>query len=339
MPAAVLALSYFYLAFQYSSLNLWGRVVHENGKYTLFETIFYADHFVREVLICVLSGSVIAFSFLLAAPAVPAPAVPRLRRAAGLSSLGAAVFLGAAVLAAVRKIGPVSVAQDFLQFRMREGEMSFGSHWKGHFLHLLFIFIFSMSLSFLYRGAVRCDTAGAGRRTLLFILGWAGLFLFFEFFFRGAGEALSEPRYLAHQFREIATHAVITVPLCFAALSQIENRFLGGKTVDKLIEKPLIRKAFLCFLIASLIPIFILLRLKGIDVLSLAQKKSTFIDLFASHAFEHTLDYFFTPLVAVTGYVFISSRSLLASSSGDVLRPSQNSRAGCLRGKTHFWWK
>ncbi|MGH7197543.1 MAG: hypothetical protein ACREH5_02220 [Candidatus Omnitrophota bacterium] len=304
VPTAVLVWAYFYLAYEHSTLALWGRVVHENGKVTLSETIFYADHFVREILVCVLSGSIIAFAFLLHAPAAPRTVIRPLRRTASIFFLSALIFLAVAVLAAVWKKGAGHVWQDLLQFRIREGEISFGSHWKGHFLHVLFIFVFSIGLSFLYRGAAGRPVIGPGRQASALILVWASLFLVLELVFSGAGEALSAPRYLAHELREIVTHAGITAPLCFAVLLRAERGPQEERDGPDAVHGELVLKALFCFFIAFLIPVFICLQLKGVDVLSLAQKQTNFFDLLASHSFEHTLDYVFTPLIALAAYFF-----------------------------------
>lgn len=186
----------------------------------------------------------------------------------------------------------------------------FGSHWKGHFLHLVFLFAYSMALSFFYRSLTGRCAAASGRAASSLVLAWASVFLVLEWVFGGAAEAVSDARTLAHELREILTHAGITAPLCMGVLARLEAGFGGDRDKAGTVDGALFRKALFCLFMAGLPAAFILVRLNGVDVLSLAQTKTGMGDLLAGHAFEHALDYAFTALVASFCYTLLADRGI-----------------------------
>jgi hypothetical protein len=50
VPALIWIASYLYLALYYRRWNIFKVKIHESGRYTLIGTIFYFNHFLRELL-------------------------------------------------------------------------------------------------------------------------------------------------------------------------------------------------------------------------------------------------------------------------------------------------
>jgi hypothetical protein len=65
----------------------------------------------------------------------------------------------------------------------------------------------------------------------------------------------------------------------------------------------------LLFIGALVIPLYILIQLSGRNIMAEAQTKSNYFNLLASHYFEHSLDYVFVSLLAVTIFIFLIQSS------------------------------
>jgi hypothetical protein len=293
-PLLILAAAYILLCLESGTVNIFHVVVHENGRHTFLQTLFYFDHFIREVGIGLMTAWGLAAAFSLYAPSEPA--------AGHRPKWEIAVVMGlllSAVIGAVSKTGWNGFWLDLFQFRITDHEVAAGSHWHAHLLHVFFILPFSIGLSFLYRSSMGIRAAAIHRRSLCGIMAWLGTFLLLTVIFRTPMTPLVEVRPLAHQFREIITHGTVTVPLALSWLGFKECRnFIPGSKCKH--DRGFLVYGFLWVLAAALIPVWILFQLGGQEVLSEAQKQSHYGDLFASHYFEHFLDYLWTvPLAGI----------------------------------------
>lgn len=300
-PILVLTFSYFYLCFEYNKLNVFFEIIHENKKYTLVETIFYFDHFVREIVICVMMALSIASAFYMFSPLKGNINLHLVEKIFKLS-LFLALFLAlGSVIGATVNGGIKSTLLNLFQFKTTDILTIYGSHWNFHLLHVVFVQLVTLSLSFFYRGYTGLSCDKRNKNSLLYLGIWVLLFLLFTVIFIPSLKPFSDTRYLAHQFREIVTHLTVTIPLAFAFLIFVESKliqqsFSGNHSIG------LIKKAVSYFFYTSLIPVFILIQLQGRDIMSAAQKKSSYLDLLAAHYFEHMIDYFFVAFLSVVLY-------------------------------------
>ena len=302
VPAIVLVLSYVYLSFEHQKLNLLFQTIHENEKYTMLETLFYFDHFVREIVISVFMSFSIAISFYMYSPLIKSKDLLMQRVLKG-SFLLALFVLVIAFTGAVLKNGFTSTWLDFLQFRTTDTLCSYGSHFHFHLLHILFIMVFAIAISSLYRGLTRRASNSLNPLSLQMVLLWLVLFVLLTCVFIPSLKPFTDIRYLAHQLREIVTHATITVPISFALLVFCEDKLVGVNSKIKKTNISFISRGF-AFLISSLlVPVVIFISLYEKNVLEVAQKQSSILDLFASHSFEHFIDYGFVAILSLFLFV------------------------------------
>jgi hypothetical protein len=138
VPALVLLASYVWLALDHGTPLLWNVLVHESGRYTFGETVFYFSHFLREV------PTVVAYAlFLLGVSGGVARTTgqdeePDRDARAGWLALGLAMALvGSALWATAASQGWDSALQDLLQYRTRDDLSGYGTHWRYHWLSTL----------------------------------------------------------------------------------------------------------------------------------------------------------------------------------------------------------
>jgi hypothetical protein len=94
------------------------------------------------------------------------------------------------------------------------------------------------------------------------------------------------------------------MPLAFASLIAVEYKFFPASHVSPGVSA-FNRTGILLFIGALVIPLYILIRLSGRNIMAEAQTKSNYFNLLASHYFEHSLDYIFVPLLTVTIFMFL----------------------------------
>lgn len=302
IPVLTLSLSYLFLAIEHNNFNLLFVKVHESGKYTLIETILYFDHFSREMLICIVTAFSFSISFYLFAP-LDNINTSYVRKVMNRSLLLLMIFLFLTASGALYKKGLQSFFLDLLQFRTRDDVLAYGSHWHYHLLHIFFMAGAAMGVSFLYRWKTGISKAGINRFAAPLICIWISVASLFTIMFIPNLKPFTDTRYLAHQLREIATHATVSMPLAFAFLSCLERKY-ASRTIQRAVRGRGLKTGIFYILGISLIPIFILFQLRGRDIMSETQKKNGWGDLFASHFFEHTLDYVFLTLLSIFFYTY-----------------------------------
>ncbi len=304
VPILVLLVSYLFLAWEHSQLDLWNVVVHENGVYTLAQSIFYFNHFIREIPVNVMTAFSIAASFYLFTPVVPDDRV-RTRRLGNYLKIFIFIIPAAAGIAAVTQTDLRTFLLDLGQFKTRDTSALYGSHWHSHFCHVLWMFFAAGAASCAYRevSGMGCFS-GSSRGVKLLGLWFAGFILISCIL--GFHPALTNMRYLAHQCREIVTHSLVTLPLSFALLIAIEQRLRPKVSlVSSQAWKKKNKFWGLCSILASsVIFLWILIKLRHRDIMAHAQKQSSVMDLLASHFFEHSLDYLFVPLLTAGMFLF-----------------------------------
>lgn len=301
-PALVLSASYVFLAIRHHAWNLLPIVVHENGELTLLETIFYVRHFVREWLVCSFMAAAVALSLALNAPAGCVSPVSRVRLHRLRLWLGLGLLTGFAAMLGIvlARDGARELGGELLQMHTRGAVRVFGSHWRYHWLHLADVLPFSAGLALVLRGLT-----GSGPPTRAIpqlILWWIFAFLAVTLATGSPGPAFASPLYLAHEAREIETHRLLTVSLSVGAIWSLEKWHRppsrAGMPAPRLLWQGIALTGA-----ATLIPLWIVYRLKGVDITSLASRRTSLLELAAAHHFEHCLDYVFVTALAVWLYL------------------------------------
>jgi len=303
VPFLVLLASYLFLSWEHSRLNLWHVVVHENGAYTLAQSIFYFNHFVREIPVSFMTAFAFAASFYLFTPVVLCDSV-RTRKLGNYLKILIFIFLGAACIAAICQTNWGIFLLDLGQFKTRDTSVLYGSHWHSHVFHVLWIFFAAGAAACVCREVSGVGyLSGSSYGVKLFGLWLVGFILTSGIF--GFHPALTNTRYLAHQCREIVTHSLVTLPLSFAVLMALEHKLRAAVSSESSQAwKKRNRFWGLCSILAgSTVFFWMLVEIRHRHIMVYAQKQSSVMDLLASHFFEHSLDYLFVPLL--TGGMFL----------------------------------
>ncbi|NIM96451.1 MAG: hypothetical protein GTO18_22350 [Anaerolineales bacterium] len=267
IPLAVWICSYLYLSRYYKKWNLMNVKVHETGNYTLLQTIFYFNHFLREIVIDTLY--VLCIFWVCTVVLLDNSLMAR----GDHFSIFLFAFVGfmlIVVVGSINKVGLRATLYDFLQFRELDTVVSFGSHWQMHFLSTLTMLLLIIIPATFFE--IQSWTL------ILFVFMMFGLL---SVVFRTGVRAVSDPRWVLHGGREIVTYILIAALPFLAPLAtqvdigQIQSTFLT---------------VFLGSVLFVIFGYFLLVFAKS-DIRGLAQGDFNSAYLIASHFFEHVLDY------------------------------------------------
>jgi len=244
-------------------------VVHEDGRRTLLDTIFYFDHAVGELPLDLLLSAAVAGAVLCAFPAAADRSLGKL----------AAVCL---ILDAIILAGAKERALYLFQFHTRDDEpMVYGSHWHYHFLSQAALMLLPLIFVLI-------------RYNRVLVAAWT-LFAALTIVFGISSESFLNPRYLGHQTRELFTHTLVTIPLATAwIVGRTPRSAAGPQPGFKLNWKP-----FLIFLLLSTY-------LAGGVLLTGARHQAQSADwtaVICAHFFEHTFSYLVVPAHAQLFYL------------------------------------
>lgn len=286
-PVALLVLSYVWLAIAHGTPWLWNVVVHESGEYTLGRTILFARHFLREIPVDVVMALALAAAVRIVTPD-PLP-VPR-RWPAVIAILMIAVALGASAA----EEGWREAFRDLLQFRTRDTDARYGSHWRFHLLSTIWFFSAAPLLAGVSTGVPGVPSASASAARLM-RTGWIIIALL-TVGFGVSAEPFTSNRYIGHQAREILTHGSITLPFVLAACVKVAGGIPPARN-GQMAGRPV--QAF--HWAATLgIPVFLVTAFGGGGLEGSAQMESGLAGVVAAHVFEHVLDYAFVLAMTLT---------------------------------------
>ena len=309
VPLLCIAGAYVWLAVAHHAIWLADVVVHESGRYTLTQTVFYFSHFLREIPIDIVMALFCAAAWdeACSAPAARVASAPR-----SVALLGAAAAIGIAAFAAVAATaGAQSALSDLLQYRTRDDVTAYGSHWHYHCASTIW-FAAASRLAVCFTGAV-AGTATNPRAPAqrLQIYGWlaiAGLSLIFGV----SPLAFTSGLYTGHQARELMNHVPITMMLVFGVLAAVSGTpataaDLRPSCFQRLLavikQSPWWRTA-----LAFAIPLVLAAVTIIDDPQDEAQLSNGLSGVIAGHVFEHVLDYVFTLLFAIGAAGLVRSR-------------------------------
>jgi len=273
LPLLIWALSYLHLAREFRTWDLRSVKIHETGRYTLTDTVFYYNHFLRELPIDTLYALALHWSYVSAGILFPSWLG---HASAQWAALG--LFLSLVVVGSTRRVGLRASLMDLFQLRERDELISWGSHWQMHFLSTA-----AVILILIWPGTLLPVTPGRG----IDLIRLAGLFLVVSIVFRTGWKALTHPRWLLHGGREIFTYVLlIAVPGLLPIFLQrglVPFRF-GALSAAVLV-------------LVGLITIWTVIVYKRSDLDSEAQSRRGALYLITSHFFEHVLDFFYIVLM------------------------------------------
>ncbi len=289
IPTATYAVSYVYLAMFHQRWWLWDTVVHEGGTLTLWETTLYASHFLGHIPSLVIIAVLLAGWFRVLAGAPLATGVNRRWLSAAF------VFVGICFAGSVWHFG-WNETIDYLFWRKQsvvrnETGGSFLLHLPST---LSLVILIPLYVAVLLRV---CGRAVQWRsRPLLVVLGALMTSVVFAGLVSGSfsdiRHALTDPRYLAHSVRELATFPLTFFPLPIALWIAGQERRTGWSPSARV---PLI---LLALVAVPLLAYQVWLPL-AVGVGELAQQPGFSSGplpipyLLAAHYFEHLLDTIF----------------------------------------------
>jgi hypothetical protein len=297
VPGAVLVAAYGWLALDHGRLALWSTQVHENGRLSLGQTVFYFGHFMREVPVDVALALFLAAGFAGARRDLGGPCVPRAATRAWTVSAAAALFVGLAFAFAAAQNGADSALADLLQYRTREAVSVYGSHWHYHWLSTLWLGLAAPLAARVALGRVNHDPL-AGMVGPLTWIAW-GYFVAMTAVWGLTEEVFTSVRFAGHQAREIATLAVVTTPLTLGVLWCMTGRQSAALT--SLVPT---RATWLRVSLMVVIVVWLAVVMASGDVMSEGQSDNGLAAMVAAHVFEHGLDHVLVPLAAAAAWLF-----------------------------------
>jgi hypothetical protein len=290
---AVLAAAFVGVCVQASTLWPWTSVVHESGDRTLLQTIGYVEHASRELPLDILLGL-----------AIGGAAVATWRRrdpvggARGWLLLGGAAVVAAGILASTwALVGSRGLYENLMQMPTRPGEpLVAGEHWRYHLLSSLACMLLGAALARAVSASTPREWDGGRMPEILAWTMFGGATVLWGIsaasFFNGV--------YLGHQARELATHAIVSVPLGLGLCL----RLAVSQPVDVrgITRTGRGRLALLLAAIAAGIGAWLAWGVISTDAVSQGQTSSLPALIFP-HFFEHTLTYVIVALVAPGVYL------------------------------------
>lgn len=217
IPAAVYLLSYVYLAFYHRNAWLFTTVIHEGGTLTLWETVLYASHFLGHVPSLTVIALLFAGSVFMLANPQPSRA-PSVRSLLGLT----AAFLAVCFALSVSRFGWTETIEYIAQTRQGVSYQGEGGSWNLHLPSTTLLFLF-VPVYVAVMGAITGFALNASRRGWPLVVAAALLTMFFTALFNAEPlqammTAWTDPRYLAHSVRELATFPLTFFPIAFYVL-------------------------------------------------------------------------------------------------------------------------
>jgi hypothetical protein len=250
-------------------LWLGGVPIHEDGRRTFGATVFYFEHFLREIPV-----DVVIALFLASAASALFP-VGESRSSSFWPALLSAMMLVAGAIALVAwRDGVGAVVDNLSQQVIRDKPEARGVHWRGHLIPM----VWAGCVAAWARAGAKLQWAGWTVLVVLTIvcgLNW---------------EVVASPRVLGHQARELMTMALVIVPVVVAIASRTSAR----NALPRFRLSP--ASVFWAMLVFA-IPIAVAAGAVLGGGTSEVQLASGWAGAVAGHFLEHTADYVFIGLL------------------------------------------
>ncbi|MCH7588746.1 MAG: hypothetical protein IIC78_12050 [Chloroflexi bacterium] len=259
IPFMVWMISYFYLAIYYKKWNLLHVKIHETGRYSLLGTIFYFNHFLREMIMDTFFVLSIFFTISILRPSA------LITQAVNLVPV-LATFITIVFIGSIWKVGFRNTLLDFFQFRELDTVVSYGSHWQMHFLsNLTLMLMFVMPVTFV-----------GGHISPPIVLTFL-LFFVLSGVFKTGPKAVTHPRWLMHGGREIITFFFLALIPAYVFSVELQR----------------LRPTFAAIALAGLLAAILIYYWRAflkVNLNEVGQSSYGIAYLLASHFFEHVLD-------------------------------------------------
>jgi hypothetical protein len=318
VPIGLLAAGYGWLAIDHGTLNLWNVVVHESGRYTLEETIFFFGHFLREIPVDLAYALFLATSFASSASSSGNAVHNSRTLTAAFTAITTAAAIAMAALAltvASAQHGLAHALDDLFQFRTRDDLFAYGSHWHFHWLSTIWFGVTAM-LFVPFSTAVFSGNAGEPLpiHSVVKWLPWMYVAVLTLLF--GLSLAIfTDIRYAGHQAREIITHGPITALLGIGSLNIFSVLLLRRRRLSAIGSASILRivhDRWIAVVLFFAIPLYLVIITWSGDAMAAGQSEHGLAAMVGGHVFEHVLDYVFVALMTVSIYgclLLFSSRS------------------------------
>lgn len=274
VPAIIYLLSYVHLAAHHRKRNLLNTRIHESGRYPFLETVFYFNHFMREIPVNTLYVVSIYWTYRALNSSLLEADITTGHAHLFLSALAA--FLLLATAGSVRNVGLRTTLLDFFQFRDRDENIRFGAHWQMHYLSTLVLMLVFMAPGTLVEYPPYRLAAGV-----------FGVFAVLSMVFRVGPRAMTDKRWLLHGGREIITFVSVAAVPAFVPL-------VGDVSSSELRLTP---PALVVIATIAGVGYYYLRTLASTNVRQTADGDHSVLCLITSHFFEHSLDFVFMLLL------------------------------------------
>ena len=313
IPLGIIAGSYMWLAFDHGTLLLWNVIVHESGRHTLGETVFYFSHFLRELPVDAAYAAFMATYF--ARRESRSASMPEARRRRNVAAVGlltggtAAAIVVAALAAATADQGFGHALQDLLQYRTRDDLSAYGSHWHYHWLSTIWYGGWAVLLIRFYEAVITPteDDAGPHRPAIVW---WPWLYLaVLTLVFGISQDVFTDVRYAGHQAREIVTHGAMTALLSLGSLHVVAGQRGRHAPLKPRALSPIPspdRTMWIVLLTVSAIPVYLAIVALSGDVMAAGQSDNGLAAMVGGHVLEHVLDYIFVVMLSLSIYAWIA---------------------------------
>jgi hypothetical protein len=216
VPLLTYALAYLVLACYHGRVWLGNTVVHESGKFTWLQTVFYASHFLGHLPSLTVIGCLLVAALRLWQD----PDSHSLSCSHASYGLAIAGFLIGSVVLSLLLFGPDNTLSYFSQSRQSEVRLEPGGSWLLHvpstILLAPFLVVYAFVVVWLVTGVFprlrRADYRLYGVALGIFII---ATLLAVPAPLRTLPAIWTDPRYLAHSVRELATFPLTFFPLPF----------------------------------------------------------------------------------------------------------------------------
>lgn len=296
----VIAAAYLAICFHTGSPWPWSFVVHEDGKRTLINTLLFYEHATRELPIDLLLGGAVGSTIAFSLPS-------RTHVTATWPALALLLVITVIIYGAAYTGGMQEVLENLLQNHTRPGAaLNWGSHWRYHLLERGPMIL----LSFGFGGLVCLLTnRPAARRGLRIAFLVVALYIFLSAMFAHSINDLRRPfvdtQYLGHQAREIFTHALVTMPLCWGAVLMLRR---GAVAMPNLpVRIGLFKWPFWVIAVSLALMSYVLFASIAFDAAAQGQSDDI-VTLVAPHFFEHGFTYIVSPLAAILTWAICRER-------------------------------
>jgi hypothetical protein len=302
LPLLVLAIAFAGVCVQAGTPWPWNRVVHEDGRRTLLQTIFYFEHATRELLLDAVLAIGIAgamrYFYPLRREAADDGALRQVRRRmAAFAVTMLVVIIGGTAWTD----GGRAILDNLAQYHTRESApLVWGAHWRYHFLER----IADLALAFALAGTLWIAGGRPARDDeapdVVLVAAAIALFAIATIVFAPTIEPFRDPTFVGHQLRELFTHALVTVPLALSTCLLLARRFayLAPAASSTRSAMPVYAAAAL----AAACGAFLLVASLRLGSRAYGQKASL-AELLFPHFFEHSLGYLL--VAAIAGFLYL----------------------------------